>query len=233
VTPRAKTATPAAKRATPAAKKATPAAKKTTPAAKKTTRRVAPRAHGRGATPLTWLLLVYKVPSEPSRVRVGVWRDLKRLGSLYLQQAVAILPERPDVAEALDAIRAKIDDVGGTYHHFRLPPLEPEQEAQIVAGFRRLAGTEYSEIVEECETKFMKEIEFERFRANFTFEEAEEIRQDLEKIRRWYDRVVERDWFGGPGRAEVETWLKRCESELEAFEDEVFDKTGGADAQTE
>lgn len=32
-----------------------------------------------------WLLLVYRVPPEPSASRVGVWRDLKRIGALYLE----------------------------------------------------------------------------------------------------------------------------------------------------
>ncbi|HUY23841.1 MAG TPA: Chromate resistance protein ChrB, partial [Candidatus Saccharimonadales bacterium] len=89
----------------------------------------------------------------------------------------------------------------------------------------------YAEIVEECETKFIKEIEFERFRGNYTFEEAEEIRQDLDKIRRWLDKVIARDWFEAPGRDEVADWLKRCEQELDAFEDDVFEKTGGQDTQ--
>ncbi|MGH6916065.1 MAG: hypothetical protein ACREH3_20425, partial [Geminicoccales bacterium] len=26
---------------------------------------------------MTWLLLIYTVPSEPSRLRAAVWRDLK------------------------------------------------------------------------------------------------------------------------------------------------------------
>ncbi|WP_279580643.1 hypothetical protein [Fodinicola feengrottensis] len=32
-----------------------------------------------------WLLLVYKVPSEPTRLRATVWRRLKGMGAIYLQ----------------------------------------------------------------------------------------------------------------------------------------------------
>jgi hypothetical protein len=188
-----------------------------------------PRSKSRSSRKLSWLLLVYKVPSEPSRVRVGVWRELKRLGALYLQQAVAIFPDQPAVHDGLAQVRARITEVGGTYHFFELAQVATDHEANLVRGFRDLAGKEYAEIVEECETKFLKEIEFERFRGNFTFEEAEEIRQDLEKIRRWFDRVVGRDWFAAEGRAEVERWLERCETELELFEGDVYEKTGGAD----
>jgi len=39
-----------------------------------------------------WLLLVYRVPPEPSRLRSAVWRRLKSLGAIYLQNSAAALP---------------------------------------------------------------------------------------------------------------------------------------------
>ena len=39
------------------------------------------------------MLLVYRLPREPSRHRVAVWRKLRDLGALYLQDGVAALPE--------------------------------------------------------------------------------------------------------------------------------------------
>ena len=74
--------------------------------------------------------------------------------------------------------------------------LQPPDEARIIQSFRALRASEYAEIIEECETKFVKEIEFEHFRQNFTYEEAEEIRMEFEKIGMWFQRVEERDWFG-------------------------------------
>ena len=35
-----------------------------------------------------WLLLTYKLPTEPSRRRVYVWRKLKRLGAIRIFEAV-------------------------------------------------------------------------------------------------------------------------------------------------
>jgi hypothetical protein len=31
-----------------------------------------------------WLILIYRIPREPSRPRVAAWRELKTLGALYL-----------------------------------------------------------------------------------------------------------------------------------------------------
>jgi hypothetical protein len=164
---------------------------------------------------------------------VAVWRDLKRLGGLYLQQCVCLLPARPPVMDALGQLQERISELQGSSNVFRIPAAVPEQDAKFVAGFRELAAKDYAEIVEECETKFVKEIEFERFRDNYTFEEAEEIRHDLEKIRRWYRRVVARDWFEAPGRSDVDGWIERCQELLDAFEEDVYRRAGeGEDATT-
>ncbi len=169
-----------------------------------------------------WTLVVYRVPTEPASKRVTIWRDLKRMGALYLQQCVCILPTRADVIEELERITAKIPAMEGEYTVFDVPNLRPADEERIIAAFRTLRDKEYAEIIEECETKFVKEIEFERFRQNYTFEEAEEIGQDLEKIRRWFARIVARDWFGATRRDAVEAWIERCAELLGAFEQEVY-----------
>ena len=85
---------------------------------------------------------------------------------------------------------------------------------------------EYDEIVEECETKFEREIEFEIDRDNLTASEAEEIEADLEKIRAWFGRVSDRDVFGAPGRDRAEAAIARCVRQLEDFERRVFEAEG-------
>lgn len=169
-----------------------------------------------------WLLLVYRVPTEPTSKRVAVWRDLKRMGALYLQQCVCILPDLPAVRDDLARVTAKIPEMEGEYTRFEVPRLAADDTAKIVAAFQTLRDKEYAEIIEECETKFVKEIEFEHFRQNYTFEEAEEIGQDLEKIRRWYARIVERDWFGAGRHDEVALWIEKCQELLNTFEHEVY-----------
>jgi DNA-binding transcriptional regulator PaaX len=173
-----------------------------------------------------WLLLIYRVPSQSSRARVAVWRELKRLGALYLQQAVCVLPDREPVRAALAKVRARIAELDGASLFFVLENAEEAEQAHIVEGFRANSAKEYAEIVEECETKFYKEIEFERFRENYTFEETEEIRQDLEKLRRWLQRVEDRDWVGAPGREEARTKVAECERLLDEFEADVYERVG-------
>lgn len=174
-----------------------------------------------------WLVLVYRVPSDVSNNRVSVWRDLKRAGALYLQQCVCVLPARSEPRAALGEVRDKIVRLGGSSNLFEVPGMAEQEEQALLDGFRDLSARQYAEIVEECEIKFVKEVEFETFRENFTFAEAEEIEQDLDKIRRWYARVQERDWFGATGRDAVARHIERCEALLEGFYTEVHTRTVG------
>ena len=40
---------------------------------------------------LRWLLLIYRIKAESSGRRTYVWRQLRQLGAVYLQQAAAVL----------------------------------------------------------------------------------------------------------------------------------------------
>ena len=61
-----------------------------------------------------WLLLIYRVPPEPSRLRSAVWRRLKSLGAIYLQNSAAALPAGLGAERALRKLRSEILDMGGT-----------------------------------------------------------------------------------------------------------------------
>ena len=165
-----------------------------------------------------WHLFVYRLPSKPSSARVAVWRDLRRLGALPLQQAAVALPEGHGFEARLDAIEARVTAEGGSSYRFLVA-----DDARLAGQWNALRRQEYEEIVEECETKFEREIEFEIFRSNLTAGEAEEIEADLEKIRAWFGRVSARDVFGAPGRERAEAAIARCAQLLEDFERRVFE----------
>ena len=163
------------------------------------------------------------MPAKPTAGRVAVWRSLKKSGAVYLQDSVCVIPDTAALRRELAPVLERIDGSGGRYHVLPLRKLPPAEEEKIVALFVEQAAQHYREIVENCEVNFVKEIEFERFRKNFTYEEAEEIRMEFEKIGTWFARVQERDFFGAPNRDEAQAWLDRCETMLEEFEATVFE----------
>ena len=56
--------------------------------------------HGSG-----WLVLIYHVPPEPTRLRSTVWRLIKSLGAIYLQNSAAALPANAATERALRKLR--------------------------------------------------------------------------------------------------------------------------------
>jgi hypothetical protein len=172
--------------------------------------------------PTAWRLLAYRLPPQPSSTRVAVWREIRRLGAVSLQQSCIVVPEIDGVIERLDAIVARIHASGGTEHQFTLRDLGAKTQARLSDEWNALRAQEFAEIVEECETKFRREVEFEIFRDNLTAAEAEELEADLDKIRSWFGRVRARDWFDAPGRPEAESAIVECERLLDDFTERVF-----------
>ena len=60
-----------------------------------------------------WLLLNYKVPAEPASKRVALWRRLKGMGAVYLQNGVCLLPKTDDHVRRLKMLENDITEMGG------------------------------------------------------------------------------------------------------------------------
>lgn len=60
-----------------------------------------------------WLLLIYKVPNEPSARRVYVWRKLKGMGAILLQDSAWVLPANIRTREKMQWLATEIRDMEG------------------------------------------------------------------------------------------------------------------------
>ena len=178
--------------------------------------------------PLRWLLLVYRIKAGSSAQRTYVWRQLRQLGAVYLQQAVAVLPDRPELRSGLDQLGERIRRAGGEVSLLETTSPTAAWEADLVARFDAARDAEYDEIVESVE-RFEDEIRRETRKRRFRFAELEESEADWEKLSRWWERLVERDFFGASGRAAAEATLARGRSLLDDFTREVY-RAEGLDA---
>ena len=166
-----------------------------------------------------WLLLVYRVPSEPTRLRAAVWRQLKRLGAIYLQNSAAALPASVSAERALRKLRSEILNMSGTAVLLSCAVLAGEQE--IKAAFQAARDEEYAEIVDKCED-FLGQVRKEYVAEHFTYAELEENEVDLVKLKNWLGRVTDRDVFGASGRIATETAIVGCEQSLEEYAARVY-----------
>jgi hypothetical protein len=169
--------------------------------------------------PAVWLLLIYRVPPEPTRLRSTVWRRIKSLGAIYLQNAVAALPANPANERAFRKLRREITDMSGTA--VLLSSTALAGEAEVKAAYQAARDDEYEEIVDRCED-FLQQVQKEYAANHFTYAELEENEVDLVKLRNWLDRVMERDAFGADGKPAAEKALAECEQSLEAYAARVF-----------
>jgi ChrB-like protein len=167
-----------------------------------------------------WLLLAYRIPSEPSRLRAGVWRALKALGAIYVQNAVAAVPEDATAERALRALRAEIAQMdGATAQLLCADPLVGGRD--LTDAYNAARDDEYLEIVCRCE-EFLAEIDKETTAAHFTYGELEENDEDLTKLRGWFKKVAARDRLGATGRDAAAKALQECSHALDGFAEAVY-----------
>ncbi|HEY2645060.1 MAG TPA: Chromate resistance protein ChrB, partial [Galbitalea sp.] len=144
-----------------------------------------------------WLVLVYRIPTEPTRLRATAWRRLKALGAVYLQNSVAALPMSASAERSLRKLQHDIVQMPGTATLMKSSVLVGE--ATVLAIFQAARNDEYDEILDRCQG-FLAEIEKEYEKSHFSYAELEENEVDYTKLVNWFEKVRTRDVFGAQGR---------------------------------
>lgn len=170
-----------------------------------------------------WLLLIYKVPSEPSRFRVAVWRRIRSLGAVYLQNGICVLPMSAEHERQLRIVQAEVEAAGGEAVIFGTTALDPKQEERVVAYFKHDRSQDYEEFLDKC-NDYKAEVQKEVKASHYTFAELKENDEDLKKLKNWLGRIKAIDFYGAPERAAAERRLAECEEILEAYANEVFER---------
>ena len=62
--------------------------------------------------PMSWLIVFYDVPTEPTKQRVRIWREFKKIGALYPQMSFCVLPNNKENKEKIEEISKFIEDNG-------------------------------------------------------------------------------------------------------------------------
>jgi hypothetical protein len=178
---------------------------------------------------MEWLQLVYKVPAEPSRKRTYIWRQLRGLGAVYLQDACCILPRTPDAERALGEIAAKVREFDGEATLSLLGPAEPGWEQRMEATFNRARDEEYQELLSTIE-RLEDELARETRKGKFTFAALEEVEDQYATLERWLGRVRARDAFRAPLGPRAVAQLEQVRQSLERFAEEVHRQERAATA---
>jgi len=162
---------------------------------------------------------------------VAVWREVRRSGALQLQQSVVAFPEGEPFERAVARIRAVVDEVGGSVVALRAEPLDAADDARLRAAWNEARAEEYGELISEC-GKLVDEIDEEFEKQKFTLAELDEEEAELDKLKRWHERITARDVCGCDRAGEAETAMKQAAEALVRYTTAVFDRTHG-DAEPE
>ena len=171
---------------------------------------------------LKWLILSYNLPSEPSRLRVGAWRSLKKLGAVNIHQSLWLLPFSDENYTALSAVASQITGNNGEVLLMQTVAMAENYEQALISRFNKAREIEYEEIIDKCNDYF-SEINQETERKNFTFAEAEENEEELEKLFSWFAKVKSRDVFSSPLRELTEKKLEECRKCFDEFNHKTFE----------
>jgi ChrB-like protein len=102
---------------------------------------------------MNWLILHYKLPAQPSALRVYVWRKLKKLGAVFLNDSVWVLPDTSRAAEQMQWLSTEIQEMQGDVNLWRSNLIMGKPEESLVAEFTEQVDKEYNHILKKLERK--------------------------------------------------------------------------------
>ncbi|PXY36797.1 hypothetical protein BA062_15730 [Prauserella flavalba] len=166
---------------------------------------------------MEWLLVSVSTAGAAGTLRVRVWRTLRSLGALYLQQSVCLLPAHDDVARQVRRLADRVRHQGGTARVVRMRFTEPAEEQAVIAELNAARDAEYAEVLERLPA-LRQELAQERARGRATYAEVEESEADLARFRAWLTKIAARDYFEAPGGQAARDAVDEAAADLAAFE---------------
>ena len=172
-----------------------------------------------------WTVLIVRVPSEPSRHRVAVWRELRRVGAVQLGQGSWALPDAPPFDGFVDKIVALVREHEGEVIALSATAIDERTRERIRNQYDEARRAEWAEFVSEC-GKCLVELDKEIRNEKFILAELDEEEQNVERLRRWHRELRSRDVFDSVDEREIQTELDACTAKLERFTELVYNAVG-------
>jgi len=172
------------------------------------------------------MVLLFRVPAEPSRHRVAVWRELRRTGAVPIGQSAWLAPAAPAFADGIGRAVRLVQAAGGEAVVLDAGGHGPADAERLAAVYTAAREAEWAEFLAEC-AKYLAELDKEIATGKLTLAELDEEEQSLERLRRWHRELRLRDALGAPSAPAAERRLKDCQAKLEDYTQRVFRAVGG------
>ncbi len=179
---------------------------------------------------MNWYTFSFSLPTKPSRVRVSVWRKLKKAGAISFGGGQWILPKRDECLAVLTEIQNEIEQNRGEALLADSIFNNIETDKRIIRQFDDERALEYYEFLHKCDD-LLKELEEESKIEKFTFAELEENDEMHTRLSDWLKKIQERDFFNSEYGNKANNKWTDCEKALDAFADEVYNRSLTMDGQ--
>jgi ChrB-like protein len=166
----------------------------------------------------SWLVVSVSTAGAAGSLRVQVWRKLRSLGALYVQQSVCLLPARAQVVREVRRLVDRVHRQGGSARVLHMAFTDPAEEQAVIAEFNAARDIEYVEVLDRL-PQLRRELAEERARGKLTYAEVEESEADLERFHTWLAKIAARDYFTAPSGQAARDAVEQAAAELAAFED--------------
>lgn len=174
-----------------------------------------------------WVVVVARLPAEPARHRMAVWRELRRAGAVPIGQGTWALPERPAVQPLIDRLGELADAAeGGSVLVLRAVGHREVDSDRLQELYGQAREQEWVEFLADSD-KYLAEIDKEFSIGKFTLAELEEEEQSLDRLRRWYRELRGRDLSGRTASSDGAAALRRCEGKFDAYAERVYTELAG------
>ncbi len=137
-----------------------------------------------------WLLLLLSLPPRPSSLRVRAWRRLKALGAVALKSGAYLLPYSPDRYEQFQWLAQEVEKDRGEATLLKVDRVENMKQPEVVRLFHEARNADYAALTD-------------RYRKLVGSAKRPRAAEELARLARELDRLVDIDFFDAPGRQQA------------------------------
>lgn len=128
-----------------------------------------------------WILFIYRLPREPSNPRVVLWRKLRRLGVVQLNDGLVALPADARSKEQMEWLADEVIEAGGEASVWVGYPSSLADEKSLISKMSEAVSNDYKSIVSD---------------AAAALESPSAVRRrTVARLQREYWRIRSRDYF--------------------------------------
>jgi hypothetical protein len=147
-----------------------------------------------------WLLFLHQIPPAPAYLRAKVMRRLNQLGAWPVKNSAYLLPLSDECVEDFEWLRTEVEQQGGEAWLFRAEAIRGLTDETIQEAFRKLRAPDFAVLIENAR---------ELLQAAVT-DQTGQARRPV-PLKRRYEELCRIDFFGAPGRRELEVLMSEIE----------------------